>query len=355
MRTGKNKIMALCAKFKSPLCQQARRFCGGKISLAFLALFILFILSFFFDLSSGSNDISFVNCVKALFGSGENDAVLIIKSIRLPRVLAAAIVGAGLAASGCVFQGILRNPLAEPFTLGVSGGAAFGASLALLLKLSSVSVFFVPFCSFCGSFISVSAVYILSGQKRFDSNAMILSGVVMSYIFSSAVMLVYSLFSAAQIQAAFIWIMGDFSAVDERLLFAAGAVIIAGTIFLCLSGNVVNAVSLGSEKSKTIGVEAERAVKIIFLTASLIAACAASVCGVIGFIGLMTPHIMRKIIGANHFALIPASALLGASFLPFCDAIARTVFAPSMLPVGVITGIFGGIFFMFLLTRNKKS
>lgn len=322
-----------------------------KIFLTFLTLFILLVLSFFFSLSSGSNDISFIECVIVLFGFGEGNTALIIKSIRLPRILAGVIIGAGLAASGCVFQGILRNPLAEPFTLGVSGGAALGASVAFLLKLSSVSVFLIPVCSFCGAFISVAAVYILSGRKRFDSNALILSGVVISYIFSSAVMLVYSLFSASQIQAAFVWLMGDFSMIDERLLFAAGAVIILATIFLCLSGNVINAVSLGSEKSKTIGVESEKTAKIIFLTASLIAACAVSVCGVIGFVGLMTPHIMRKIIGANHLTLIPASALLGASFLPFCDSVARTAAAPVMLPAGVITGIFGGIFFMILLLK----
>ena len=319
----------------------------------FISLSVLAVLVFLFALASGSNDISFAECLKALFGKGSEDAAMIIKSIRFPRVLAAMIVGAGLAASGCVFQGILRNPLAEPFTLGVSGGAAFGASLAFLFKLSSLSAFFVPLCSFAGSVISVSAVYILSGRKRFDSNAMILSGVVISYVFSSAVMLVYSLFSAAQIQAAFVWLMGDFSMIDERLFFVVGAIIILGTIFLCLSGNIINAVSLGNEKSKTIGVESERAVKIIFLTASLIAACAVSVCGVIGFVGLMMPHIMRKIIGANHLTLIPASALLGASFLPLCDAVARTAAAPVMLPVGVITGIFGGIFFMFLLLKTR--
>jgi len=326
-----------------------------KIYLTFFTLTALLILSFFLALSLGSNNISFAQCLRALFGSGGENAVIIIQSVRLPRILAAMIIGAGLAASGCVFQGILRNPLAEPFTLGVSGGAAFGASLAFLLKLAYLNVFFVPLCSFLGSFISVSAVYLLSSSKRFDSNYMILSGVVMSYIFSSLVMLVYSLFSAAQIQAAFVWLMGDFSNIDGRLLFAASSVIILGTAFLCLSGNIINAVSLGNEKSKTIGVEAERAVKIIFLTASLIAACAVSVCGVIGFVGLMTPHIMRKFIGANHLTLIPASALLGASFLPLCDAVARTAVAPVMLPVGAITGIFGGIFFMFLLLKAGKK
>ena len=157
-----------------------------KTFLIFAGLTLFIAASFFFALSAGPNDISFVDCLKALFGNSSDYDALIIKSIRLPRIFAAMTVGAGLAASGCVFQGILRNPLAEPFTLGVSGGAALGASLAFALKLSAISVFFIPALSFVGSFISVAAVYVLSGRKRFDSNSMILSGIVISYVFSSA-------------------------------------------------------------------------------------------------------------------------------------------------------------------------
>jgi iron complex transport system permease protein len=166
-------------------------------------------------------------------------------------------------------------------------------------------------------------------------------------------MFVYSFASSGQIQSAFLWLMGDFSSIDERLFLVAAAIVILGTIFLCLSGNVINALSLGNEKSGTLGLDAQKRVKIIFLAASLIAAACVSVCGVIGFVGLMTPHIMRKIAGGNHLTLIPQSALFGAAFLPFCDALSRTLFAPVMVPTGVITGIAGGIFFMFLLLKAK--
>jgi iron complex transport system permease protein len=183
---------------------------------------------------------------------------------------------------------------------------------------------------------------------------MILSGVVISYIFSSAVMLLYSLSSSHQIQAAFMWLMGDLSMIDDRLLAPVSIAIVAAIVVLCAAGNIINVLVLGGEKSETLGIDTEKTVKIIFLTASLIAALCVSMCGVIGFVGLMTPHIMRKIAGANHAVLVPASVLAGAAFLPLCDALSRTLFAPVMIPVGVITGIAGGIFFIFLLLKGGR-
>lgn len=305
---------------------------------------------FLFSLTTGSSfDISLADTVKALFGGGDENAVMIINRIRLPRVIMAAVSGAALAASGCVFQGILKNPLADPFTLGISGGAALGATTAFVLGLAAVSWVFLPLCAFAGALLSVSIVYFLSSGKRFDSNSMILSGVIISYVFSSAVMLLFALSSSHQIQAAFVWLMGNFSAFDERLMPFVSVIVAAGTFLLCLCGNIVNAVALGGDKAGTLGINIEKMTKILFLTASLITAAAVSVCGVIGFVGLMMPHIMRKIVGGSHAYLIPASAFAGAVFLPLCDTVSRTLFAPVMIPVGVITSIIGGAFFVFLL------
>jgi len=286
--------------------------------------------------------------------SSNADAWQIIKQIRFPRVLAAVITGAALSSAGCVFQGILKNPLAEPFTLGVSGGAAFGASAGFVFGFAALGWIFIPLFAFLGALISISAVYFLSARKKFNSNSMILSGVIISYIFSASVMLIYSFSSAQQIQGAFMWFMGSFSNFDERLLPFVSIVAIAGTLILSMSGNTVNAISLGGEKSKTIGVNTERTIKILFLTASFITAAVVSICGIIGFVGLMIPHIMRKIVGTNHVALIPASALLGAAFLPACDALARMLFSPIIIPVGVITSIAGGVFFIFLFFRSGE-
>lgn len=327
-----------------------------KISYTYIILIILIIIVFFLSLMIGSNEITILDTLKSLFGKSSDESIsIIIKKIRLPRIFMAMISGAGLAAGGCVFQGILRNPLADPFTLGISGGAAFGTAIAFVLGLSAISYLFIPVLAFLGALISVFAVYFLSSKKRFDANSMILSGVVISYIFSSAVMLVFSLSSSHQAQAAFVWLMGNFSTFDERLLLIISIIVIIGTVFLSLCGNIINAIMLGNEKSQTLGINVERAVKIIFLAASFITASIVSLCGIIGFVGLMMPHIMRKIIGANNLFLIPASALAGAAFLPLCDMLSRTLFSPVIIPVGVITSIIGGVFFIFLLLRKDKG
>ncbi|MCL2389961.1 MAG: iron ABC transporter permease [Endomicrobia bacterium] len=321
-----------------------------NIFLIFSGLFVLAGFSFFLSLSTGSNGMSFVECLQVLLGNANENSELIIKSIRLPRVLAAIFIGAGLSASGCVFQAVLRNPLAEPLTLGVSGGAVFGAAAAVVL---AVSTFFIPLFSFAGAFLAVGAVYALSRKKSFDSNAMILSGVAVSYVFSSTVMLIYSMSSAHQIQAAFSWLMGDLSTVDTGLLIISAVIICAGIAVLSMFGNIINVISLGEQKAQTLGINAQKYVKLIFITASLVAAVSVALCGVIGFVGLMIPHIMRKILGGNNIILIPASALGGAIFLPLCNAVSRTLFAPVILPAKIITGIASGIFFMFLLSRAK--
>jgi iron complex transport system permease protein len=317
-----------------------------------LAVFAVFL----FSLVIGSNGISFVDTVKTLFSGADSNVAMIIKQIRFPRVVMACVSGAGLAVSGCVFQAVLKNPLADPLTLGISSGATFGAAVAFVSGLATVTSFFIPFCAFAGMMISVLVVYLLSMQKRFDSNAMILSGVVVSYVFSSAVILMFALSPAnSSVQAAFVWLMGNFSTFDERLLPFVAAVVLIGIIILSLSGNIINAVSLGGEKSKTFGMDIEKIIKFLFLTASFVTAATVSTCGVIGFVGLMIPHTMRKIIGTNNVILIPASAFAGAVFLPLCDALSRVLFSPILIPVGVITSIIGGFFFICLLLKPERK
>jgi iron complex transport system permease protein len=325
----------------------------------FLFIYILMPVSvfvvFLFSLTIDLDGISFISAVEALFGGADENVTVIIKQIRFPRIFMACIVGAGLAVSGCVFQSILKNPLADPFTLGISSGASLGAATAFISGLAAVRSFFIPFCAFAGMIVSVSIVYLLSMQKRFTSNAMILSGVVVSYIFSSAVMLIFALSTENSVQAAFLWLMGNFSAFDERLLPFITIVVLISTTILSLSGNVINAVSLGGEKPKTFGMNIERNIKFLFLTASFITAATVSICGVIGFVGLMIPHIMRKIIGTNNVVLIPSSAFAGAVFLPLCDTLSRMLFSPVLIPVSVITSIIGGLFFICLLLRPDKK
>jgi iron complex transport system permease protein len=325
-----------------------------KTIFIYILLPLILLAIFIFSITSGSSDISFVDAFKALFFNQTEDNILIVRNIRLPRVIIAMIVGAGLSVSGGVFQAVLKNPLADPFTLGLSGGASFGASVAFIFGFAS-NLFVLPIFAFAGSLAAVFIVYAINARKNFNSNSMLLSGVVISYVFSSAVILLFSISDANRMYAAFMWLVGNFSSFDERLLPITAIIVILGVIILCLSGNIVNILSLGGDKPKTFGLNAGAYIKIIFLVSSLITASCVAACGVIGFVGLMLPHIMRKFVGADNIYLLPSCAFGGAAFLSFCDALGKTIFAPVMLPVGVITNIIGGAFFIFLLLREKQN
>ncbi len=319
----------------------------------FILLLIVLVITFIVAMISGISDISVIGMLKSLFSSSDGNTYTIINQIRFPRVILAIVAGAGLACSGCVFQGVLRNPLADPFTLGISGGAAFGASIGFAFGITKLSWIFLPLLGFLGAILSVCLVYILNMKKEFDSNSMILSGIVASYIFSSAVMLVFSISSSDQLYSAFMWLMGNLAFFDERLLPMVLILVIAGIIILCCLGNVINIISLGNEKSNSLGINTSRMVKYIFLLSSLITACIVSCCGVIGFVGLMIPHITRKFVGTNNKILMPFSAVVGSIFLLICDTVSRTVIAPVEIPIGVITSIIGGLFFVFLLLKKS--
>ena len=322
-------------------------------SLKFILLLIILVITFIVAMISGISDISVIEMLKSLFSTGDSNTYTIINQIRFPRVVLAIVAGAGLACSGCVFQGVLRNPLADPFTLGISGGAAFGASIGFAFGITKLSWIFLPLLGFGGAILSVCLVYILNMKKEFDSNSMILSGVVASYIFSSAVMLVFSISSSDQLYSAFMWLMGNLAFFDERLLPMVIILVVLGVIILCCLGNVINIISLGNEKSNSLGINTSRTVKYIFLLSSLITACIVSCCGVIGFVGLMIPHITRKFVGNNNKILMPFSAVVGSIFLLICDTVSRTVVAPVEIPIGVITSIVGGLFFVFLLLKKS--
>lgn len=319
----------------------------------FILLLIILVITFIVAMISGISDISVVEVLKSLLSNGDGNTYTIINQIRFPRVILAIVAGAGLACSGCVFQGVLRNPLADPFTLGISGGAAFGASIGFAFGITKLSWIFLPLLGFLGAILSVCLVYILNMKKEFDSNSMILSGVVASYIFSSAVMLVFSISSSDQLYSAFMWLMGNLAFFDERLLPMVIILVMVGVIILCCLGNVINIISLGNEKSNSLGINTSRTVKYLFLLSSLITACIVSCCGVIGFVGLMIPHITRKFVGNNNKILMPFSAVVGSIFLLICDTVSRTVIAPVEIPIGVITSIVGGLFFVFLLLKKS--
>ncbi|HEY0018487.1 MAG TPA: iron ABC transporter permease [Longimicrobium sp.] len=291
--------------------------------------------------------------VDALRGTGDPATVAIVRRLRVPRSLLAALVGGALAAGGATFQALLRNPLAEPYILGVSGGAAVGAVGVIVLGASAASGS-VALAAFVGAALSIVLVLRLaaSAGRTLDTRVLLLAGVVAGAFFNACILLVLTFSSAESFRAALFWMMGSFSGATWReigLLSLAG-----GPALLVLMGlaRPLNLLSVGEETAAYLGVRTERAKLAAYGTASLLTAASVAVSGVIGFVGLVIPHVVRMLWGPDHRFLIPASVLLGATFLVLADVIARTVAAPVELPIGVVTAFVGVPFFLWILRRR---
>jgi len=276
---------------------------------------------------------------------------------RLPRVLAAALVGSALAASGVILQALLRNPLATPFTLGVSAGAALGAMLVLVLggAMASLSWASVPAASFVGALAAVGVVYLLAaGRHRgFSTGVLLLAGVTLNSFLSALILLVQYFADMTQTMQTLRWLLGDLDVAGYRPLVAALPMLaIAYVVFLVLAPSL-NLLSLGSDLAAARGVDVLRVERVAFLTASLATGAAVSIAGPIGFIGIVVPHLVRMVVGPDHRLVVPASLGFGAAFLIGCDLISRTVLAPIDLPVGIVTALIGGPFFLWLLVRQS--
>jgi len=277
---------------------------------------------------------------------------------RLPRVLSGALVGSALAAAGVVFQALLRNPLATPFTLGVSAGAALGAMLtiALLPSLDSVlGVSAVPLASFTGSLGATAIVYALARSRRhgLSTDVLLLAGVTLNSFFSALILFVQFLADFTQTFRTVRWLMGDLDVSSYAPLVAAlPPLVLAFGAFLFLP-RALNLLSLGEEGAAARGIDVHRTQRIAFLSASLATGAAVSLGGPVGFIGIVIPHLVRLLVGARHLLVLPASLFGGAAFLVVCDTVARTALAPIELPVGVITAMIGGPFLLWLLIRGR--
>jgi iron complex transport system permease protein len=279
----------------------------------------------------------------------------IIFRIRVPRALLAALVGGGLAIAGVGFQALLRNPLADPYILGVSGGSAFFAIIGMILA-GSIGFAPVPGFAFAGALIAIALVLLVARTEgRLPVITLLLAGVVVNAFFSALVMFILSISSTRHLPGAIYWMMGNLSEKSYSTL-AFVALYYAPAIAILLSrARDFNLLSLGEESAEQLGVKVEHSKLWTFLSASLITAVAVSVSGLIGFVGLMVPHILRLIFGPDHRLLLPASFLFGASFLVLCDLLARVIIAPAELPVGVITAVLGGPFFIWLLHSSREK
>jgi iron complex transport system permease protein len=283
-------------------------------------------------------------------------AEVIVFQLRLPRVVLAAIVGAALAASGAVFQGLFRNALADPAIIGVSSGAALGAVLVIVtVGAGSFGALAVPVAAFAGAMATALLVYRLARiGPAVHVATLLLAGIAVAAVISSLMSLVMS-FSGEQIRDIYAWLLGGLVAEGWRSIAIVLPVVAVGVAGAILVAHELNLVALGEERAAQLGVEVDRLKRRAIAVGALLAAAAVSVAGVIGFVGLMTPHLLRLVIGADHRRLVPASVLGGATLVVLADLVARTALAPSELPIGVVTALLGGPFFLFLLRREGRA
>lgn len=282
----------------------------------------------------------------------------ILLRVRVPRILLAAIVGAALAGAGVVFQAILRNPLADPYILGVSSGAGLGAMLAVISGIgwtvwgrSPIAIF-----AFVGALGTVWLVWTVGRiTGRFHVTGLLLAGVVVNACFSAAIMFLTSIAKSQDVYATVFWLMGNMAEEDAFVLWASGGCVAAGLVSLFFVSAPLNAISFGQTDARSMGIHVERVQFVALAVSSLITAVAVSLSGLIGFVGLIVPHAVRLVVGPDHRQLLPLSSILGAMFLVIADTIARRVIAPAQLPVGVITAMIGGPFFLMLLMRYNRK
>ena len=286
----------------------------------------------------------------------EMDAVIpvVVMDVRLPRILSAAIVGGGLAVSGVVFQGILLNPLADPYTLGVSAGAAFGASLAILFNIGLLGIYSVPLFAFLGAAATLLfVIYLSSSSGGFSSNNLILSGIIVAAILSAGISFLKYI-ADEQVSVIIFWLMGSFGSktwTDVGLILVFVGIGLAVFIYFARDMNLL---SLGNRTASSLGVDTRKVTMILLITASLVGAVCVSVSGIIGFVGLLVPHMMRLLTGPDNRRLVPVSLLAGAILLLSADTITRAVL-PNEIPIGVLTALIGGPFFCYLFRRQQKA
>ncbi|MEI7813886.1 MAG: iron ABC transporter permease [Coriobacteriia bacterium] len=281
----------------------------------------------------------------------------VVIDVRLPRVLLAALVGASLAGAGTLYQALFRNPLADPYILGISSGAGLGAMIALVLTAGATALRFgaVPVAAFAGAMLTMLLVVRLANVRgRLDPTSLLLAGVALSYTLAAVTSFVMVL-AREQMAAIVYWMMGGFSAATWGYVIMIAPMFVLGVLVPLLSTRELDLMLLGDERAGHLGLSVERFKLVMLAAASLLTAAAVAVAGLIGFVGLMVPHMVRIVLGPDHRRLLPASLLTGAIVLVLADLIARTIIAPIEIPVGIVTAVLGGPFFIWLLVRGERS
>ncbi len=277
--------------------------------------------------------------------------------LRITRIVLALAAGAALAVTGAILQGLLKNPLADPYILGISSGSGLGAVIAILfgLNLSFLGSLSLPIFAFFAGLATIFLVYLLSKKgARVGTEDLLLSGVIITAMLSGIIMFIVSATEQEGLHSALWWLLGNTQIYDLNLLAVVSTISILGIVVSTLLARNLNIMSLGEEEAITMGLDVERVKLIFFVISSVMTAAIVSVCGMIGFVGLIIPHIARRFIGPDHRRLIPASALCGGIYLILCDILARRVTQPIELPIGVVTAICGAPFFIFFLRRSRR-
>ena len=315
---------------------------AGLLALLFVAVFAA--------LAFGTIDLSMGQTWRAVWGSGDAEHLLVVRELRLPRTVPAALLGASLGISGAALQGVLRNPLAEPYLLGVSGGAGVGAVVAYSV---GVAFAFIPLAAFAGGIVAITVALFVAHAThgRGDARVLVMAGVVVGAFANAAIMIVMANADLATVRSALWWMMG--SVADATWTQAAWltAYLAVGGAWLLARGRVLDALTLGEDSAAGLGVDVDRAARGVYVVASLVAAATVSAAGLVGFVGLVVPHIARRLGAASHRVLLPASAMAGAILVVLADLVARVALPPAELPLGAVTAVLGVPFFLITLRR----
>jgi len=279
----------------------------------------------------------------------------IILQIRLPRIILGMLVGVALGVAGTAMQGLFKNPMADPYIMGISSGAALGAIFTIVFGLTIFGMYTIPLIAFVGAAAAIFLVYnIASVRGKLPVSTLLLAGIAVT-LFLSAIISFLMYTAGEQLHGIVFWLMGGLWGRNWNHVMMAFPFICFGSILIYIFARDLNVILLGEEPAQHLGIEVETLKKIIILSTSLITAAAVSVSGIIGFVGLVIPHIMRILVGPDHRILLPSSALVGGIFLIWADTLARTIIAPTEIPVGIITALFGAPFFIYLLRTRKRS
>ena len=326
-----------------------------RLSAVSLALGLVLLFAMFLGLSLGSTTYGMQEVVQNLLGRGTSDSMLgtIIWQIRFPRVLLSALVGATLSLGGLVFQALLRNPLAEPYILGISGGSAIGAIIGILMGLSRFPG--VSLTAFAGSIATLLLILVMStGQTILKKDALLLSGVMVNAFCGAIIMFLVSMTQDSRLHNIIFWLMGDLSMVDIRHIGILAATLLPCFIVLFWYSNTMNLLLMGKEMALTMGVNIQVVTVILLVVTSFMVSATVSYCGLLGFVGLVMPHLLRLLFGPDHRLLVPACVLGGGAYLVLCDMLARVLPEQGEMPAGVITAMIGAPLFIFLLKRTRR-